>query len=153
MSDPEVNLRRIFVKDASLEVPHGADIFNVEWKPNVDMDVAIKPRALEDDHYEVTLILTVKVEAGEKTAFLIEVQQAGVFLIRGLNQEQFNHAVGAFCPSILFPYAREAVDAMATKASFPPLLLAPINFDAMYEQNRKKQEQAQFKVPPEAQPH
>jgi preprotein translocase subunit SecB len=134
---PEVNLRRIFVKDASLEMPSGAEIFNGEWNPKVDMDVSIKSRPLNDDHYEVALVLTVRVESGEKTAFLIEVHQAGIFLIKGLEQAQFNHAVGAFCPSILFPYAREAVDAMATKASFPPLLLAPINFDAMYEQNRK----------------
>ncbi len=136
---PSMNIRRVFVKDASLEMPSGAAIFNEEWKPEVKLDVAVRNSSLDDEHYEVTLTVTVKVETAGKTAFLIEVHQSGVFSISGMDQEQLSQTLGAFCPNFLFPYAREAVDNLAGKASFPPLMLAPINFDEIYDQNRQNQ--------------
>lgn len=136
---PTLNIRRVFLKDTSLEMPSGANIFKEEWSPQVNMDIGVGSTALDEENYEVTLTLTVKVETNEKTAFLIEVHQAGIFAISGLEQKDLAHALGAFCPNILFPYAREVVDNLAAKASFPPLLLSPINFDdLLFEQNRQK---------------
>jgi preprotein translocase subunit SecB len=150
---PSLSVRRIFLKDASLEMPSGAKIFNEDWNPSVNMDVAVNNEALDETHYEVTLTLTVKVETAGKTAFLIEVHNAGIVALEGMNEEQRSHVLGAVCPNILFPYARESVDNLATKASFPPLMLAPINFDALYEQSKQSDNVPTLTVPAEAMTH
>ena len=94
----------------------------------------------QENAYEVVLTITVTVKNDDKTAFLVEMHQAGIFAIAGIEGPELNHTLGAFCPSILFPYAREAIDSMVTKASFPALMLAPVNFDALYAQQMAQQQ-------------
>ena len=140
---PQFALQRVYLKDASLETPEGANVFTQGWKPDVKLDLNTKTAQLDESHYEVVLTITVTIKNNEKTALLIELQQAGVFLISGLDAQQMGHTLGAFCPSILFPYARETVDSFTTRASFPPLMLAPVNFDALYAQQLQQRAQQQ----------
>lgn len=138
---PQFALQRVYLKDASLETPEGAAVFAQGWKPDVKLDLNTKTAQLDETHYEVVLTITVTIKNNEATALLIELQQAGVFLISGLDAQQLGHTLGAFCPSILFPYARETVDSFTTRASFPPLMLAPVNFDALYAQQMQQRAQ------------
>lgn len=138
---PQFALKRVYLKDASLETPAAPHVFTQSWQPEVNLDISTGHIALDDDHFEVVLTLTVTVKNGEETAMLVEVQQGGIFMLTGFGKEEASHTLGAFCPNILFPYAREAIDNLATKASFPALMLAPVNFDALYAQ--QMQEQAQ----------
>lgn len=131
---PQFSVQRIYIKDSSFESPNSPDVFTKAWQPEVSLDMNSKTKRLAENTYEVVLTLTITVKNAESTAFLVELQQAGIFGIAGLEDAELNHTLGAFCPNILFPYAREAVDNMVTKASFPPLMLAPVNFDALYAQ-------------------
>ncbi|PIE43618.1 MAG: protein-export chaperone SecB [Gammaproteobacteria bacterium] len=137
---PQFALQRIYIKDVSFESPNSPDIFQGEWKPQVHLDLNTANKKLTDTQFEVIVSLTVTAKIGEKTAFIVEIQQAGVFLINGIEGAQLGQTLGAFCPNVLFPYAREAVDNLIGKGSFPPLMLAPVNFDAIYaEALRRKQ--------------
>ncbi len=134
----QFSLQRIYVKDLSFEAPKSPEIFREDWSPAVELDLNTRQRALEGDFFEVVLTLTVTVKTGEEVAFIAEVQQAGIFLIQGLDAPSLNHALGAFCPSILFPYARETLDSLVVRGSFPALMLAPVNFDALYAQELQR---------------
>ncbi len=133
-AQPQFGMKRVYLKDASLETPATPEVFNKPWAPQVHLEVNTSNRALDEQHFEVTLTLTVTVKNDDTTAFLIEIQQAGIFMIAGFEPAQTHHTLGAYCPNLLFPYAREAVDNLATKASFPALMLAQVNFDALYAQ-------------------
>ena len=138
-------LQRIYVKDLSFESPKAPEMFQKQWQPEVKLDLNTSNRPLEDGLFEVVLSLTITVDNGpegsRETAFVVEVQQAGVFMAKGLNDEELHRTLGAFCPNILFPYAREAVDNLVLRGSFPPIMLAPVNFDALYMQAREQAEQ------------
>lgn len=134
----QFSLQRIYVKDLSFEAPKSPEIFREDWSPAVELDLNTRQRALEGDFFEVVLTITVTVKTGEEVAFIAEVQQAGIFLIQGLDAASQNHAFGAFCPSILFPYARETLDSLVVRGSFPALMLAPVNFDALYAQELQR---------------
>lgn len=138
-------LQRIYVKDLSFESPKAPVVFQQQWQPEVKLDLNTTNRVLEDGLFEVVLSLTITVDNGpegqRETAFVVEVQQAGVFMVRGLEEEELHRTLGAFCPNILFPYAREAVDNLILRGSFPPIMLAPVNFDALYLQARQQAEQ------------
>jgi preprotein translocase subunit SecB len=138
---PIFTIQRIYVKDVSFETPHAPEIFREEWKPEVNVDLQTKTNRLEDAIYEVVLHLTVTVKMGDKTAFLVEVHQAGIFTIKGFPQEQLGHALGSMCPNILYPYARETISDIVIRGGFPQLLLAPVNFDALYMQHLEQQKQ------------
>jgi len=138
----EFNIQRIFVKDISFECPNSPTIFKKEWAPEVSMDIDTKSQKLEDGVYEVVLTLTTTAKVGEDVAFLCEVQQAGIFSVGQLEGPQMAHCLNAFCPNILFPYAREAVSSLVTRGTFPQLNLAPVNFDALF-QNAMMQKQAE----------
>jgi preprotein translocase subunit SecB len=138
---PQFALQRIYVKDLSFETPNSPQIFLEQWKPDINLNLNTQVQELGDDLFEVTLTITVTVKSNDKTAFLVEVQQAGVFLIRAVPKEQMGPLVGINCPNILFPYARETISDLATRGSFPQLLLQPINFEALYQQ-RLQQMQA-----------
>ena len=142
---PQFALQRIYVKDLSFESPKSPEMFQSQWQPEVKLDLNTSNRQLQEDMFEVVLSLTITVENGpegsRETAFLAEVQQAGVFLVKGLAADELHRTLGAFCPNILFPYAREAIDNMVLRGSFPPLMLAPVNFDALYLQAREQAEQ------------
>ena len=138
---PIFNIQRIYVKDLSFETPSSPGIFKSEWKPEVNVDLNTKTDKVEDDIFEVVLHLTVTVKLGDKTAFLIEAHQAGIFTVKGFPEEQHNHVLGSLCPGILYPYARETISDVVTRGGFPQLLLAPVNFDALYFQHLEQQKQ------------
>ncbi|MFT4675548.1 MAG: preprotein translocase subunit SecB, partial [Reinekea sp.] len=133
---PQFGVQRLYLKDVSFESPNAPGIFRKEWKPQIKLDLNTQTRQLDTDAYEVVLTLTVSAKIEEETAFLCEVQQAGIFSIGGFPDETRDQMLGAYCPNILFPYAREAVDAAVVKGSFPALMLAPVNFDALYQQKQ-----------------
>ena len=134
----QFSLQRIYVKDLSFEAPKSPEIFREEWNPSIELDLNTRQRSLDGDFHEVILTLTVTVKTGEETAFIAEVQQAGIFLIQGLDDGSKAHALGAFCPNILFPYARETLDSLVVRGSFPALMLAPVYFDALYAQELQR---------------
>ncbi|GGZ15121.1 MULTISPECIES: protein-export chaperone SecB [Shewanella] len=131
---PQFNIQRVYIKDVSFETPNSPAVFQKEWAPEVKLDLDTRSAKLADDVYEVILSLTVTAQNGEETAFLCEVQQAGIFTISGLTEPQMAHSLGAFCPNVLFPYAREAVASLVSRGTFPQLNLAPVNFDALFAQ-------------------
>lgn len=135
-------IERIYVKDISFEAPHSPEIFTQDWEPDTTLNLNTNAKALGEDHYEVELQVTVSVKTKEKTAFLVEVTQAGAFFIRGYPEEQLNHLLASFCPSNLFPYAREVIANLVSKGSFPEMHLSPINFDALYAQRLEEEEKA-----------
>ena len=128
----EFQIQRIYMKDVSFECPNSPAIFQKEWAPQVSMNLDTKHTKLENNQYEVVLSLTATAKIDDETAFLCEVHQAGIFLIADL--EDMASCLNAFCPNILFPYAREAITNLVTKGTFPQLNLAPINFDALFQQ-------------------
>ena len=134
-------LQRIYVKDVSFESPKSPEAFLKQWKPSVALELNTSNSSIGEDNFEVTLGLTVtsKNEADE-IIYLIELQQSGIFMIKGMTQEGLSQTLGSFCPNVLFPYAREAIDSIVTKGSFPPLMLSPINFDGIYAEAREKHE-------------
>lgn len=143
---PQLSVQRIFLKDISFESPRSPMVFQEQWQPEIGLELNTKSRQVGDTSYEVVLEITVNVKNAGENAYLIQIQQAGLFAIAGLEDQQLHHALGAFCPGTLFPYARENIDAMCVKGSFPALLLSPINFDALYVeslQNQKATETAQ----------
>ncbi|MFQ6372342.1 protein-export chaperone SecB [Shewanella sp. YIC-542] len=131
---PQFNIQRVYIKDVSFETPNSPAVFQKEWTPEVKLDLDTRSAKLADDVYEVILSLTVTAQNGDETAFLCEVQQAGIFTISGLTEPQLAHSLGAFCPNVLFPYAREAVASLVSRGTFPQLNLAPVNFDALFAQ-------------------
>ena len=137
-------IERVYVKDISFESPNSPAIFTQDWEPDTNLNLNTQVNPLNEDHYEVELHLTVSVKGKDgKTAFLVEVVQAGAFLIKGYPAEQLNHLLASYCPSNLFPYAREVISNLVSKGSFPEMHLSPINFDALYAQNIAKQQEAQ----------
>ena len=140
-SSPQFSLQRIYVRDLSFEAPKSPAIFRQQWEPSVALDLNTKQKGLEGDFHEVVLTLSVTVKNGEEVAFIAEVQQAGIFLIKNLDPASMSHTLGAFCPNILFPYAREALDNLVTRGSFPALMLSPVNFDALYAQELQRMQE------------
>lgn len=138
---PQFSIQRIYLKDSSLESPHSPQIFQSQWQPKINFDLKTKSDKIQDDVYEVVLTLTVEAQLDDKPAFLVEVHQAGIFAARSFPDGQLEQLLATVCPNILFPYAREAIDSLVIKASFPALNLAPINFDALYAQQKQAQAQ------------
>ena len=136
---PHFEIQRIYVKDLSFEAPNTPHTFNEEWKPEVQLNLETKSTRLQDDLHEVVLSITANVTSKDKPAFLVEVYQAGIFKVSNLPSEQLHHTLGSFCPNILFPYAREAISDLVVRGGFPQLLLAPVNFDALYMQHLEEQ--------------
>lgn len=133
--DKQFAIQRIFTKDVSFETPNSPQIFTEQWEPEVEFNLASNAQPLQDNFYEVALTITVTVKVKDKTAYLTEVTQAGIFLLTGFADEEMGPMLGSYCPNVLFPYSREAVSDLVTKGGFPPMLLAPVNFDALYAQH------------------
>ena len=136
---PAFALQRIYVKDSSFESPRSPAVFQGQWSPKISFNLGTKTARISDDVFEVVLTITVEAKIEENAAFLAEVHQAGVFTCAGLNDSDLEQVLSAVCPTILFPYAREAVDALIVKGSFPPVNLQPVNFDALYAQSKQRQ--------------
>ncbi|MCX7085483.1 MAG: protein-export chaperone SecB [Methylococcales bacterium] len=140
--EKQFSIQKIYTKDMSFETPNSPKIFTEKWEPTVDFNLASNVQPLENGLYEVALTVTITVKSEDKTAYLVEVNQAGIFTLVGFSDEELGPMVGSFCPNILFPYAREAVSDLVAKGGFPQLLLAPVNFDALYAQHIQAQQQA-----------
>ena len=146
---PQFSIQRIYTKDISFEAPNSPAMFQKEWKPEVKLDLDTKSNPLSEDLYEVILSVTVTASIGEETAFLCEVQQAGLFNISQMPEQNLTQMIGAFCPNTLFPYARETISNLVNRGTFPPLNLAPVDFNqvfAAYMQKRAQQAQAPQKL-------
>lgn len=138
-------IQKIYVKNLSFETPNSPQAFREQWQPSVHLDLSNAVQDLGEDLYEVTLTITTTVSAGEKTIYLVEVQQSGIFFMTGFSREERGRVAATACPNILFPFARELVSDLATRAGFPQLLLAPVNFESLYLQAQRQAaaEQAQ----------
>lgn len=135
------SIQRIYIKDLSFEEPNSPSIFQSDWKPEVNLNLNTEVQQLSDEAHEVVLKITATVKNGDKTAFLIEIKQAGIFVLKAFPKDQLHYMLSSFCPNILFPYAREVISEMVVRGGFPPLYLSPINFDALYQQQMAKQQQ------------
>ena len=136
---PNFEIQRIYVKDLSYEAPNTPHTFNEDWKPEVQLNLETKSNRIQDNIHEVVLSVTATVNSNKKSAFIVEVHQAGIFLITGFPSDQLHHMLGSFCPNILFPYAREVISDLVVRGGFPQLILAPVNFDALYAQHVEEQ--------------
>jgi preprotein translocase subunit SecB len=130
-------VHRIYTKDVSYESPNSPDIFRQEWKPNHELNLNTKVNKLAADAFEVVLSVTVTTKLADKTALIAEVHLAGLFGVRGFPEPELSPLLGAYCPNLLFPYAREVVSDLVTKGSFPQLVLQPVNFDALFAQHQR----------------
>lgn len=143
MSDEQVppnhfSIQKIYVKDVSFESPASPKVFSFQkWEPKIDLNLNNKNTNVGPDMYEAVLSITATVSQDDQTAFLIEVQQAGLFAIKGFNDQDRAYLLGSQCMNILLPYARETISDMTTRGGFPPLILSPVNFDALYQQHLK----------------
>lgn len=131
-------IERLYIKDASYEAPHMPQILNGEWQPVLSVNLQTKTVKLEAPAFEVVLIVTVTAKLGDKVAFLVEAQQAGIFVLEGFEPADLENMLNSFCPNILFPYAREFISDLVVRGGFPALYLAPVNFDALYQQHLDK---------------
>lgn len=146
----QFGVQRIYTKDISFETPNSPAIFQKEWKPEVKLDIDTRTNEVSANTYEVVLSVTVTATVGEETAFLCEVQQAGIFQLGEMPEQGKAHTLGSYCPNMLFPYAREAVSNLVNRGTFPQLNLAPVNFEAIfaaYVQKRQAEAQANAEKP------
>jgi preprotein translocase subunit SecB len=139
-NQPAFGIEKLYIKDASIEVPNAPQIFTDRTAPQVSVEIANAAQKLDEGIFDVSIKVTVTAKVGEKTAFLVEVTQAGIFVVRNMPDENMEPVLAVACPNILFPYAREAVSDMVTRAGFAPVLLNPVNFEALYLQQKQANE-------------
>ncbi len=137
-------IERVYLKDLSFEAPATPAVFKQQWQPNMNLQLHTSSTHIEGHLYEVVLSATITVTSTEKTAFLVETKYAGIFTISQFSDEQQKVLINSVCPSILFPYLREVVTDVVTRGSFPQLILAPVNFDALYAEHMRQQQQPQL---------
>lgn len=136
---PAFSIEKVYVKDASLEIPNAPSIFTERAQPQISVELSNTGQLVEEGIFEVALKVTVTSKIEDKTAFLVEVTQAGIFSIRNVPEENMEMIIGITCPNILFPYAREAVSDLVVRAGFPSVLLNPVNFEALFAQQKEQQ--------------
>jgi preprotein translocase subunit SecB len=142
-NDKRISVAKIYVKDFSFESPLSPGVFKVDkWSPQTNLNLRSSHTKVDDGLHEVVLTITVDAKEDDKTVFLVELQQAGLFELSGYDDVENSVITGSYCPSILFPYAREAISAMIQKGGFPEFILQPINFDALYMQSQQKAAEA-----------
>ena len=148
MSDqqPVFSIEKIYVKDLSIEVPNAPQIFLERETPSIEVQIHSTANTIGDGMYEVALTVTVGAKQGEKVFFLVEVVKAGIFQIRNVPEQDLEPILAVACPNILFPYARETVSDAINRAGFPPVILAPVNFEALYQQRLMEQQQGESKI-------
>ncbi|MDO4697010.1 MAG: protein-export chaperone SecB [Neisseria sp.] len=144
---PVFSIEKLFVKDISLEVPNAPAVFLAEGEPTIDMRVATDHEKLDEGYYNIALTVTVTAKLPDDSVmFLNEVTQCGIFRLSNIPEEDLKLLLAVACPNILYPYAREAVSSVTTRAGFPPVLLAPINFDALFYQQQQEEAAAAEKA-------
>lgn len=142
MSEQQKNfaIQKLYLKDVSFESPNSPAVFSGDdWAPEINVQLNTESKKVADNVFEVVLGITVTAKQAEKTAFLVEIKQAGIFTIQGFDQSEASAMVGSYCPNVLFPFAREVISELVGKGGFPQLLLAPVNFDALYAQHMEQQ--------------
>ena len=139
-TEQHFSIEKIYLKDVSFETPAAPTVFTEDWAPETSMDLNSKSAVVNENIYEVELTITVTAKNNDKTAFLVEIKQCGIFAITGMDEATLKGMLGSFCPNLLFPYAREAISDLVTKGGFPQLQLAPVNFDALYAQHLQNNE-------------
>jgi preprotein translocase subunit SecB len=139
---PVFSIEKLYVHDASIEVPNAPAIFTERTTPQINVELGNAVEQVQDGIFNVSIKVTVTATIQDKTAFLVEVNQSGIFAIRNVPQENLEPILSVACPNILFPYAREAISDMVTRAGFMPVLLNPINFEALYLQQQQQAAQA-----------
>ncbi|MBN2700712.1 MAG: protein-export chaperone SecB [Methylothermaceae bacterium] len=132
-------IQKLYIKDLSFETPNSPNIFTQRWEPQVEFNLSNKAQSLQDNLYEVVLTVTVTVKLEETTAYLVEVAQAGIFNVQGFGEEELEPLLEIYCPNVLFPYAREVVTDLSGKGGFMPMILPPVNFEAIYAQKKQQQ--------------
>ena len=132
------SIEKVYTKDMSFESPRAPHTFLGEWKPEVDMKLNVEQQNLDGDAIESTLTITVTVKNADETAFLVEIKQSGIFMLAGFSEEDTQALLNVECPALLFPYAREAISESVSRGGFPPLLLQPLNFAAVYAQRMQE---------------
>jgi preprotein translocase subunit SecB len=130
--EPSFSPQRLYLKDLSFETPKGTALFLRQWEPKIQQDLSTTSSKLGNDLFEVALRITITVKQVEDVLYLIEAEQGGIFKITGLSDQQLSQVLNTTCPNILFPYVREIIDSTVTKASFPPIMLPPVNFDSLF---------------------
>lgn len=135
-------LQRVYLKDVSFESPRAPEVFRNDWQPTLNVNIGSRTRALGEDLHEVVLSLTVEAKQNDQVAFLVELQQAGIFVVSGFAPEEQHAVMGILCPQNLFPFAREAIANLAMKGGFPQILLQPINFERLYQQSLQQRQAA-----------
>jgi len=136
-------IRKIYMRDMSFESPNAPAVFQGEWRPQVSVDLDTRVSRHGEDTYETILRVTVTAKQEDQTAYVAEVEQAGLFVISGFDAKTLDALLGSYCPAQLFPFAREAIADMVAKGGFPQMMLAPVNFEAMYMQQRRQKQEAQ----------
>jgi preprotein translocase subunit SecB len=142
-NQPVFSIEKVYVKDLSLEIPNAPQIFLEREAPQVDIQLHHNSNAIEDGVYQTMLTVTVTAKIGEKTLFLVEATQAGIFVARNIPTGELDAVLGIACPNILFPYIREVISDTVVRAGFPPVILSPVNFEAIYQAQREQQQPAQ----------
>jgi preprotein translocase subunit SecB len=137
---PQIGLQKVYLKDASYEAPNAPGIFSGEWKPAINLNLATRHTNLGNNSYEVVLEATVEAKQDGSVAFLAEIQQAGIFLIRGFDEDEISKVLATFCPTQIYPYARESIADLVGKGGFPQLHLQPVSFEAMAASAEAKDE-------------
>ncbi|MDD2686360.1 MAG: protein-export chaperone SecB [Gallionella sp.] len=137
-NQPLFNMEKIYVKDISLEIPHAPQIFLERENPQIEVQLNTQAAAIDEGVFEVTVMTTVTAKLGEKIMFLIEAKQAGIFQVRNIPAQEVEPILAVMCPNILFPYLREVVSDVSVRAGFAPVLLNPINFEVLYQQQKQQ---------------
>ena len=141
--EQQFSIQKLYLKDVSFESPNSPAVFaDGEWKPEINIQLNSSNKSIGQDTYGVDLKITVTAKQNKKTAFLVELTQSGIFTVAGFEQDNLRGMLGAYCPETLFPFAREAIAELISKGGFPPLLLAPVNFNALYMQQAQQQQAA-----------
>ncbi|MEJ0046527.1 MAG: protein-export chaperone SecB [Rhodospirillales bacterium] len=141
------NIEKIYVKDLSLEVPNSPQIFLERESPHIDIEIQSREQKIDDGIFEVVLTVTATAKLNEKTFFLVEASQAGIFQLRNIPEAEMGPILGIGCLNILFPYVREAISDLVSRAGFPPVLLTPVNFEPIYQAKLERQAAAEPAVP------
>ena len=137
---PGFALEKLYLKDVSVEVPNAPEVFTIREQPKISIELNNETKPLADGYYEVSLQLTVTSELNKRNAFVVDIVQAGIFTLKNIPEEGLEAVLSITCPNILFPYAREAISNFTVKAGFNPVQLQPINFEALYMQEKQKQD-------------
>jgi len=139
----QFQIQKLYTKDISLELPNAPQIFQENGQADVKMSLAQRVESIGDSMHEVVLTVTVTASVGEKTAYLVEVAQAGIFQVSGFNEQAIHAVMNTMCPTVLFPYARQVISSLVGEAGFPPLVLQPVNFDMLYAQRMQQMAEEQ----------